>query len=286
MMHAAAHGVSGGALAAANGGSFKDGFIGGAIGFGVGLPFGGAGGMIQGSGLGAIAARTAIAAVGGGVGSKLAGGSFADGAYSAAFFHLFNNELGTIRRAASKIATFANAKDLGKLPQMAAEYLGRDGTWTLADTPNGAALIAALKSQYELHGPIERWHHFGHGYTEGRGLAVFDGSGSASLYLDGFMPANTTADARWTSDIDPAWFAPNAVIRIHACMQGGVGKFAHQLALHIGRGATVYASSTGQSFYTSPGYTTPISNTFQYKRGGRLYMGPGSISKWEAYRGP
>jgi hypothetical protein len=39
-----------------------------------------------------IAARTAIAAIGGGVGSKLAGGSFADGAYSAAFFHLFNQE--------------------------------------------------------------------------------------------------------------------------------------------------------------------------------------------------
>ena len=77
-------------MAVANGGSFKDGFIGGAIGFGVGLPFEGTGGMIHGSGPGAIAARTAIAAVGGGVGSKLSGGSFADGAYSAAVFHLFN----------------------------------------------------------------------------------------------------------------------------------------------------------------------------------------------------
>lgn len=93
IMHAAAHGVSAGSMTAATGGSFKDGFIGGAIGFGVGLPFGGAGGAIQGTGPGAIAARTAIAAIGGGVGSKLTGGSFADGAYSAAFFHLFNNEL-------------------------------------------------------------------------------------------------------------------------------------------------------------------------------------------------
>jgi hypothetical protein len=66
-------------MSAANGGSFKDGFIGGAIGFGVGLPFGAAGGAIQGSGVEAIAARTAIAAVGGGVASKAAGGSFADG---------------------------------------------------------------------------------------------------------------------------------------------------------------------------------------------------------------
>jgi RHS repeat-associated protein len=93
LVHAAAHGVSGGAMTAANGGSFKDGFIGGAIGFGVGLPFGGAGGMIQGTDLGSIAARTTIAAIGGGVASRLSGGSFADGAYSAAFFHLFNNEL-------------------------------------------------------------------------------------------------------------------------------------------------------------------------------------------------
>jgi hypothetical protein len=34
--------------------------------------------------------------LGNGVGSKLAGGSFAEGAYSAAFFHLFNNEVETI----------------------------------------------------------------------------------------------------------------------------------------------------------------------------------------------
>ena len=95
VLHAAAHGVSGGAMAAANGGSFKDGFLGGAIGFGTGLVFAGpqtaAGGL---PGLSGVAARTAIAAIGGGVGSKLSGGSFADGAYSAAFFHLFNSEGG------------------------------------------------------------------------------------------------------------------------------------------------------------------------------------------------
>jgi hypothetical protein len=96
LLHAAAHGVSGGAMAAANGGSFKDGFIGGAIGFGVSLPFGSAGVALQGTGADSIAARTVIAAIGGGVGSKLSGGSFADGAYSAAFFHLFNSELSEI----------------------------------------------------------------------------------------------------------------------------------------------------------------------------------------------
>jgi hypothetical protein len=48
--------------------------------------------MVSGTDLGSIAARTAISAVSGGLASKFAGGSFADGAYSAAFFHLFNAE--------------------------------------------------------------------------------------------------------------------------------------------------------------------------------------------------
>ena len=43
-----------------------------------------------------IAARTAIAAVAGGIGSVALGGKFADGAYSGAFFHLFNNEASVI----------------------------------------------------------------------------------------------------------------------------------------------------------------------------------------------
>ena len=58
-------------------------------------------------GLSGVAARTAIAAMGGGVGSKLSGGSFADGAYSAAFFHLFNNEKEAIR----KLNLFDSEKD-------------------------------------------------------------------------------------------------------------------------------------------------------------------------------
>ncbi len=109
LVHAATHGVSGGAMTAANGSSFKDGFIGGAIGFGVGLPFGGAGGMIHGTDLGSIVA------IGVGIASKLSGGSFADGAYSAAFFHLFNSEL----RKITKILNDSQmAKKLG-LPRYA-----------------------------------------------------------------------------------------------------------------------------------------------------------------------
>jgi hypothetical protein len=39
-----------------------------------------------------VIGRTAVASISGGAASVLAGGKFADGAYSAAFFHLFNSE--------------------------------------------------------------------------------------------------------------------------------------------------------------------------------------------------
>ena len=99
-IHAVAHGVAGGGMSEANGGSFKDGFIGSLIGAGVNTVAGGLFGDFDlynpdssayGS-IGYIAARTAIAAAAGGGASVLAGGKFADGAYSAAFFHLFNGE--------------------------------------------------------------------------------------------------------------------------------------------------------------------------------------------------
>jgi hypothetical protein len=95
VVHSAAHGVAGGLMSMAMGGTFKDGFIGSAIGAGVShitgaLPF-----MedLQGSGAVKVIARTAIASISGGVASVLAGGKFADAAFSAAFFHVFNKEL-------------------------------------------------------------------------------------------------------------------------------------------------------------------------------------------------
>lgn len=105
--HVAAHGATGGAMAEANGGSFRDGFIGGIAGAGItglaGKVFGGTNlynpdSASYGS-VASIAGRTAIASVAGGLSSMATGGKFADGAYSAAFFHLFNNEAGLIDKA-------------------------------------------------------------------------------------------------------------------------------------------------------------------------------------------
>jgi RHS repeat-associated protein len=90
-VHAMAHGVAGGAMSEALGGRFKDGFIGSLIGSGVSHMSGAMFGPVWGR-IGVIG-RTAVSALSGGTASVLAGGKFADGAYSAAFFHLFNDEM-------------------------------------------------------------------------------------------------------------------------------------------------------------------------------------------------
>jgi hypothetical protein len=93
------HGVVGGALSVAQGGSFSAGFLSNAAGAGISGLTGGIGG----SDFGSVVVRTAIAAAAGGTASILAGGKFANGAISAAFAHLYNQEdvLGTHSEGAS-----------------------------------------------------------------------------------------------------------------------------------------------------------------------------------------
>lgn len=91
VVHAAAHGVAAGLMSMAMGGTFKDGFIGSAIGAGVSHVTGFALGEEVMDDIGIIG-RTAVAAISGGAASALAGEKFTDGAFSAAFFHLFNGE--------------------------------------------------------------------------------------------------------------------------------------------------------------------------------------------------
>jgi len=101
--HIGTHGIAGGAMAEANGGSFRDGFIGGLIGAGasgIGMNLFGGTALYTGTDVWAITGRTAISAVTGGLASMATGGKFAEAAYSAAFFHLFNNEAMTATEAA------------------------------------------------------------------------------------------------------------------------------------------------------------------------------------------
>ncbi|PWQ92239.1 hypothetical protein, partial [Leucothrix pacifica] len=84
-----AHGITQGAIAELRGGKFKHGFISAVAGHVSGMVTRGIGGIRA----GAIAARTAVASVFGGLATKATGGSFHDGAMNAALVHLFNNEM-------------------------------------------------------------------------------------------------------------------------------------------------------------------------------------------------
>jgi hypothetical protein len=85
------HGVVGGALSMAQGGTFVDGFIANGVGAAAGIVTGDSplGSVSGGEG---VFFRTAIAAAAGGTASALTGGKFANGAVTAAMAHLFNAE--------------------------------------------------------------------------------------------------------------------------------------------------------------------------------------------------
>jgi hypothetical protein len=96
LAHVVGHGVTGGAANAAMGGKFQDGFLSasaGATAVHTGLY-----GAFKGPGPINVAGRTAIAGMIGGTASALGGGKFANGAYTAAFQHLLNNELITQKK--------------------------------------------------------------------------------------------------------------------------------------------------------------------------------------------
>ena len=85
----AAHSIAGGVLSEIQGGNFGHGFASAGL-----TKFASLRGIsqIKGKGLDAILGRTLIATVVGGTVSKISGGKFSNGARTAAFAHLFNQE--------------------------------------------------------------------------------------------------------------------------------------------------------------------------------------------------
>ena len=86
-MMALAHGGSQGVVSVMRGGQFKEGFLGGFFGKTFELPQG-----FGGDGTEGVIAGTSFGAMLGGVTTALGGGKFKNGAWSAAFVHLFNAE--------------------------------------------------------------------------------------------------------------------------------------------------------------------------------------------------
>jgi RHS repeat-associated protein len=88
--HVVGHGVTGGAANVAMGGKFQDGFLSAAA--GAAATHTGIYGKFKGAGAINAAGRTAVAGIIGGTASALGAGKFANGAWTAAFQHLLNNE--------------------------------------------------------------------------------------------------------------------------------------------------------------------------------------------------
>ena len=107
LLKTAAHGVTGGALAEAFGGDFSDGFIGAGA---AQLAAPGIDGIYEGSGEWyAVTARVTTAAVVGGTTAEVTGGKFANGAYTAAFARLANDEN---KKKKKEVATVVTTEQL------------------------------------------------------------------------------------------------------------------------------------------------------------------------------
>ena len=108
--HIGAHALAGGVISVLQGGKFGHGFISAGLTKGLDVAgltdFGGEGG-------GWVAARTAVAATAGGTISAATGGKFANGARTAAFGHLYNQERARARSNAQKGTVKFNYKTEG-----------------------------------------------------------------------------------------------------------------------------------------------------------------------------
>jgi hypothetical protein len=107
--HVVGHGVVGGAANEAMGGKFQDGFLSAAASAAAvhtGLTSTASGSTGEAIGM---AGRTAASAIIGGTASALGGGKFANGAYTAAFQHLLNNEIDALKRAGGAVRGYFDA---------------------------------------------------------------------------------------------------------------------------------------------------------------------------------
>ncbi len=143
-IHVAGHGVLGGATNAALGGKFQDGFLSAAA-----STFAADAGLLGAEGGGAvgIASRTIRASIVGGSASALGGGKFANGAYTAAFQHLLNEEF---KNLAEKRAWLSSGKTGANLE--VADNPSADGSapW-FADLPHGARQVNLYDSDGKIN---------------------------------------------------------------------------------------------------------------------------------------
>lgn len=106
------HGVVGGALSMAQGGTFADGFAANAVGAVAGEVSEGYFGAPGEGSIGDYIGRTSIAAISGGTAAVLTGGKFANGAITAAFANLYNDHELAVRSLVERGTTLGSGYDV------------------------------------------------------------------------------------------------------------------------------------------------------------------------------
>lgn len=129
---AAIHGVVGGAISAAQGGDFLQGFASNAIGA-IGGAIGASTELGSIDGFEGMMARTAVAAVAGCAGAAASGGKCANGAVTAAFAHLYNSE-----------ATRNRLQHAEGVREIVGKYLANGYRLALPDLPIGTERAVRL----------------------------------------------------------------------------------------------------------------------------------------------
>jgi RHS repeat-associated protein len=198
--HITAHGVSGGAMAEANGGSFQDGFIGGLVGAGtsgIGMKLYGGTSLYSSKSVWAVAGRTAISAVTGGLSAMATGGKFADGAYSAAFFHLFNNELDSLYESLDKRRLAYNERKEGNM------VMTTDELTYLMESDYQAGLVRALDKDGMTLDELEHYADNKHLYKYYKTPGSERGDERTIAPVQGFRGAGFILDNEYSSYPNP-----------------------------------------------------------------------------------
>ncbi len=180
------------------GGKFQDGFLSAAVTKAATFMPGLGAFLNPNSGQGNILTRTALAAIIGGTASAVGGGKFANGAYTAAMQHLFNEEL--LHPLAKE---YDPSKDQEWLNQIAAseKFIQEEFRKLQAEVPNikGMAIIM------ELHPELI----FAVITNETRGWAKIGGYGLAAQNLAGEVK-NTFLGNMFSATVGPAQLGPEA----------------------------------------------------------------------------
>jgi RHS repeat-associated protein len=277
--HVAGHGLVGGAANAAQGGSFKEGFLSAAAGALL-FDIPSVREVMQSGNMSlvAIAARTAVAGVVGGTVSVIGGGKFGNGAWTVAFQHLFNNEIREINHNGWKyiLARKAGGHGMGSWlmdyagnngngPSTIAFYDSKDET-TAAGQFAAAGYYAGGVSSAMIDMRNENWHA-----AFLNGISEMQGSVQRVVFLDHGAHGRMGFGGREVTTSDLEFMSPHVTDNVLMLGCNTFGKVYGDAGAHLrswaqavpGRSVVGYSSSTYFSKYGA-GTTAPTGPGGEY----------------------